>query len=64
MVFSNTRLPAATRESATVDGKAEAKLTISKISVSRVFIVADIVNEIIIGADFMIAHAINLNMEQ
>ena len=39
-------------------------LTIDKINVSHVFIVADIVDEVIIDADFMIAHGINLNMGQ
>ena len=39
-------------------------MTIANISVSPVFIVADIVNEVIIGADFMIAHGVNLNMGQ
>ena len=39
-------------------------MTIANISVSHVFIIADIVDEVIIGADFMIAHGINLTMGQ
>ena len=63
-VLSNVRLRTATGESAIVHGKTEAKVTIANISVSHVFIVADIMDEVIIGADFMIAHGINLNMGQ
>ena len=42
----------------------EKKVTIANISVSNAFIVADIVDEVIIGAEFMIAHGISLNMGQ
>ena len=56
--------PPVNKESATVHGKTEAKVTIANISVSHVFIVADIVDEVIIAADLMIAHGINLNMRQ
>ena len=42
----------------------EAKVSIANVSVSYVFIVTDIVDEVIIGADFMLAHSINLNMGQ
>ena len=55
------RLRTATGESATAHGKTEANVTIANISVSHVFIVADIVDEVIMGANFMIAHGINLN---
>ena len=47
-----------------IHGKTEAKVTIANISITHVFIVADIVDDLIFGADFMIAHGINLNMEQ
>ena len=46
-VLNNGRL----LESATVHGKTEAKVTIANISVSHVFIVADIVDDIFIDAD-------------
>ena len=62
--LSNVRLRTATGESAIVHGKTEAKVTIANISVSHVFIVADIVDEVIIGADFRIIHGNNLNMGQ
>ena len=39
-------------------------MTIANISVSHVFIVGDIVDEVIIGADFIITHGINLNICQ
>ena len=39
-------------------------MTIGNVSVKNVFIVADIVDKVIIGADFMIAHDIYLNMGQ
>ena len=39
-------------------------MTIGNVSVSHVFTLADIVDEVIIGADFMIANGINLNMGQ
>ena len=39
-------------------------MTIANISISHVFIVADIVDEFNIGVDFMIALGINLNMGQ
>ena len=39
-------------------------MRIGNVSVSRVFIVADIVDDAIIGVDFMVAHGINLNMVQ
>ena len=54
-VLSNVRLQTAAGESATVH-ETEAKVTIANISVSHIFIVADIVDEVIIAADFMIAH--------
>ena len=54
--LSNVRLRTATGESATVHGKTEVKVRISNFSVSHVFIVADIVDEVVIGADFMTAH--------
>ena len=41
-----------------------AKVTIANISVSHVFIGADIVDEVTIGTDFMIAQGINLNIGQ
>ena len=63
-VLSNVRLQTSTREFAIVHGKTEAKVTIANISVSQLFIVTDIVDEVIIGADFMIIHGINLNMGQ
>ena len=62
--LSNVRLRIATGESATVHGKTDANLTIGNISVRHVFIIADIVREVITGADFMIAHGINLKMKQ
>ena len=61
---SNVRLWTVAGESATVHAKTEAKVIIAKIKVSQVFIVADIVDEVIIGADFMITHGINFNMKQ
>lgn len=62
--LNNIRLRTATGEPATVYGKIEVKVTIANISVKHVFIVADIVDEVIIGADFMISHSISLNMGQ
>ena len=58
------RLQTATRESAIVHGKTEVRVMIGNISVSHVFIVANIVDEVIIGADFIVVHGINLNMGQ
>ena len=45
--LSNVRLRTATGESVTVHGKTEAKVTIANNSVSHVFIVADIADEVI-----------------
>ena len=49
--------------SVTVHGT-ETKVTIVNISVIHVFTVVDIVDEVIIGADFMIVLGSNLNMGQ
>ena len=49
-------------KSVTVHGKTEAK--ISNVSVSHVYIVGDIVDEVIIRVDFMIANGISFNMGQ
>ena len=57
-------LQTVTEESATVHTKTEVKLTLANISVSDVFTVADIVDEVIIGADFTIAQDTNLSMGQ
>ena len=46
-------------ESLPLSTKKKVKVTIGNDSVSHVFIVVDIVDEIIISADFMIAHGIN-----
>ncbi|XP_037813635.1 uncharacterized protein LOC119604837 [Lucilia sericata] len=56
------RLRTATGEPATVYGKVNAKVNIANISVDHLFIVADIVDEVIIGADFMIMHGIKLHL--
>ena len=58
------RLRTATGESATVDGETEMKVKIGNVRVSHVFIVADIVDEVVIAVDFMIAYSMNLNMGQ
>ena len=63
-VLSNVRLRTAAGQFASVHGKTEVKVTLSNISVSHVFIVADIADEVIIGFDFVIANGFNLNMEQ
>lgn len=60
----NVRLRTATGEPATVYGKAAVEVSIANIAVRHVFIVADIVDEVIIGADFMINNGINLHMGQ
>ena len=62
--ISNIRLRTATGETATIYGETKAKVTITNISVSYLFIVDDIASKVIIGVDFMIDHAINLNMGQ
>lgn len=62
--LTNIKLRTATGEPATVYGKIKVELTIGNMSINHVFIVADIVDEVIIGADFMISHGINLNMGQ
>ena len=61
-VLRNVRLRTASEESANIHGEIEVKLTIGKVSVSYVFVVADIVDEVIDGADFVIAYSINLKM--
>ena len=61
-VLSRTKLRRATGESAIVHGKTDAKVDIANICVSHAFIVADVVNEVIIGAGFMITQGINFNM--
>ena len=61
-VISNIRLRIVTGGSATVKRKTEPRMTITNMSVSHVFIVADFVHEFIIDADFIIAHGTNLNM--
>ena len=44
--------------------KTEVKVRIDNVSVSHVFIITEIVVEVIIGTDFMLAHDINLKMGQ
>ena len=61
-VHCNVRLLTATGVSATVHGKTELKMRIGNVSVSHAFIVTDIVDEVIIGGDFMITLGIKLNM--
>ena len=58
------RLRTATGESVTVLGKAKLRVRIGNVTVSHVFTVADIVDEVVIGADFMIVYGINFNVGQ
>ncbi len=54
MPLNGVRLRTATGEPATVHGKITMNLTIANKTAKYEFIVADIVDEVIIGADFMI----------
>ncbi|XP_058977365.1 uncharacterized protein LOC131802038 [Musca domestica] len=62
--LNGVRLRTATGEPAAVHGKITLRLTIANKSENYEFIVADIVDEVIIGADFMIAFGINLDMKE
>ena len=57
-------LRTATGEQGKIKGTIEREVTIGPISLKHRFVVADIVEEIIIGLDFMIAHGFVLDLEQ
>ncbi|XP_073815088.1 uncharacterized protein [Musca autumnalis] len=61
--LNGVRLRTATGEPAAVYGKITLKLTIANKSASYEFIVADIVDKVIIGADFMIDFGVTLDMK-
>ncbi|XP_073837086.1 uncharacterized protein [Musca autumnalis] len=61
--LNGVKLRTATGETTTVHGKAYRRLSMGRKSVNFDFIVADIVDEVILGVDFMIAFDINLDIK-
>ncbi|XP_073847838.1 uncharacterized protein [Musca autumnalis] len=61
--LNGVKLRTATGETTTVHGKAYQRLSMGRKSVNFDFIVADIVDEVILGVDFMIAFDINLDIK-
>ncbi|XP_073811775.1 uncharacterized protein [Musca autumnalis] len=61
--LNGVKLRTATGETTTVHGKAYQRLSMGRKSVNFDFVVADIMDEVILGVDFMIAFDINLDIK-
>jgi len=60
---SGVKLRTATGEEADVKGKARKCITICGVTVQHEFIVAEIIDEVIVGMDFMVKHGFDLDLK-